>query len=432
MSKQKKRARDEWSYRLTRDTFDRLDALIRAKWGHGAVRQLERQLKFSDGWWKKHREPDRTISLENTFRVLKEIGRHPREFFAEFPDQDTFRPIPTPEFSPPPIVKASQLHFSSGLGESDDAQCSALKKIENERFHDPLHTLSILEDEVAKLPHGQIPYLLCIAASCFRLVLEYDKAEICLDAAERMAGNKAVVRGHILQRWTYLLANMGYHDLALSRAEKSTILFSGIGNWSKVGESLVDRGWCHLVSKSFRDSLELYYSAWSLEEHLNKPNRISCLHGISSSLVRLGRPLEAQKYCLLSIEQFRNYDPFILGKSNYLAGIIEKALGNTRKSTDYFLASIKALSSSFPIDATIVSLDLAVTYLHLHELESARELISSISDQIRYFESVPQIRDLLLDLMATVALRRNLDLEKIKRLQKRIEKDRARLLCRTR
>lgn len=305
-----------------------------------------------------------------------------------------------------------------------------IEDIDDLRYTSPAKALREIEQlaEIAGAP--QVPYVLAVAVSCYRMLAKETYASRCIiqarEAAEFLGDRFAI--GELYQRSVYHLDSFGFPTLALECAERATNIYATLDHRQKVGESIIDQGFCYFQLGMFEKCIETNECGGKYHQDLKLRHRFTRLHGIARAYFQLGELNEALKYVIAArVETEGSSDVYLRAKALWTEGA---ALGcrGVPKIED----AIELLQDTLPIEAALASLDLCRIYLEFKDFVEAHKIAKGMTVFMQPFHHVPVVTKALLELILIGTAAQGLTLTQVARVRKIIQKSRSRYFQRAR
>lgn len=403
------------------------------KWGTGGISRLERELGKSEGWFKRHYHRDRPLRFPILFEALAVLGVNPACFVAELMRDEPFAEQELVPSTLPELGRlVSRLYPRAAEGTGGDMG-EKLEELDELRYINPLTALNRLQELVPELDRSRLVYALNVAGSCHRMLLEFKESAGCAEMARSLAMEQGhrLAHGDNLQRWIYLLANLGRYDRALQLNVQALDLFIESGSRRKIGEAIVDRGYCLYYLDQFEASMRCYESALgSFREDLTPRYLFAAAQGRAMGLLKKDDLALARSAAWEAVVLARSSgSTLFLGQGIWLQGKIEaKHGGDQAEMKRFFYEAVGYLLESSPQDAALALLDLAKTQVEQGLPEKATETLEGLAEH-NLFEmiDVRQVRTALMQLLALVRLRRPLTVNRLSECSQTIEANRVRI-----
>ena len=307
------------------------------------------------------------------------------------------------------LTKAHHRLDTETIPEGDRPMRSRLARIDELRYRNPVIALDRLEMEIEDLPADQIAFALNIVSSCYRMLLDFSASSVCLRQSQEMANRtkNRIATGDNLQRWVYLLVEADYRSAALRRCRKATEIFIETGPIGKIGETLVDRGYCYYQLSQYKQAQACYERAGELAEHLTLRYDVAWRQGLAVTLSAMGKVHEARTVCHAANKIAESSkDSLILGHGLRLLGRLEARLGHLRRSEDWLLSAAKLLDRHTPLDALLATLEIYRLHLELKSPPPTPRAVNQLAKFIDPLSDLPALCHHLEDLVALIRLRR--------------------------
>jgi tetratricopeptide (TPR) repeat protein len=387
----------------TKRVLRALDEARRGR-GWGAVGWLDRKLSKSDGYVGRLLTGKPAMRVEQLFEILDALEYEAGEFFSWVfgtqykinPDRilrrmekgtnktDLIKRIDNilashqnpkdqqPEKPPSQDRKAeldrlNELRFSYPImAKSEGLQLlrSVIEEIENHRG-----SLYYLCDCVSLT--GGIEGILnntSLEAAYLRRAFSLAKA---LNSPERQAS--------LLQKCSYLVADNGNYDVAITLEEQACNIYIILHNLSGIGQTLVDRGNMHFYLGEPLVSMQCYMAALHYIPAEMWTYRFATYQCLGFTHLHLGNLDEANQYADLAAQVHETRDGPNWWRLMWLRGEIALLREDFSFAEAAFLAISEAfLSQENYIDAALVSLRLAKTFLKLGKVKEMKQVSSGM------------------------------------------------------
>ena len=427
------RHNDELASELAAKAFRKLDLLLKEKWGHGAIRKLEQDLGYEDGWWKSHRRPKSFISLTNLLAVLRRLDEHPGEFFESLLAGEDWEPLEADVHARPlPTLAAQALELIAQNGTSDVPDLRQRRALaeavpseihwpqffaaaDERRYDDPFGVLSQLSDSMSDMPVREIPMALAIGGSAYRMVYAVHDAIGCLKTAGSLS------RSHSLQAEIKKRLAIAYLPIDTTKSLRSVRdarqEFAYLCQLGKIGETIVDEASCHYVIGDFEKAIDAFEKSLQYIDRLTDRYRLSLFQSLALCYFRLGQRREAIPWLEKADIELRHFETRSYFRAHYLW-----VKGLLLECSDSLQEAIDAFGLAHYFDACTCCIELCALLRQKNDLHAATTAART-GAAIAQAVSSPTLIRVFEDILAAAELDRNIDFT----LQKqKLEKSRLR------
>ena len=273
-----------------------LDQEIRSR-GHGAIREVERALGRSVGWWQRRVESG-DLNLSQLLAVLGKLGLNPSRYLKMALDDGQELDLDLPRGKPPRIVGKAWNRIAAG--NAGDLGRGYLDEIDRLRYDAPRLALERAEAIIDHVPLEDLPLLLGIAGSAYRLWdIRLDEAEHAIRAGIKIALERRDQRSYaeLLQRLSYVISDRADFAGALQLTERAMIIHVVNGEMSGVGKSLVDQGLCLSKLGRMREAIHAQEAALKYLPSEQNAYRFAAVQSLALYYLRSG---DVEKACELA------------------------------------------------------------------------------------------------------------------------------------
>ena len=283
-----------------------------------------------------------------------------------------------------------------------------LKAIDSERYENPVRVLLKLEELAGSLSKDQIPYALNVAASCYRMLFEFNQCSVCTETARDIAlrSENDLAVGECLQRSVFLLSNLKMSRLALRRNQGAREIYIDNGAFEKMAETLVDRGYCLFQTQNYEASLNSYLMAGKLDSMISTRHRTAWRQTAALCLVSLGDLESAKTLCAEALELAKDSNPLLKGQALWAMGRIEGVGKNVDEAHRLFLAASSLMHNCSPADSVIATLELGTLLFRVGRFDDCSEVLEALSGYLEDFWNVVQVVEAIHNLVSLVKMRR--------------------------
>lgn len=332
---------------LSGQVVDRLHAEAKAR-GHGAIVSLEDKIGFKRGQLYNLKYI-RDCKMSQFFSICSGLDVSPSETFLEA--LDDFRNEIDRVFrghGRRPTCVARIDHEGPSLPEHE------FRSLEAMRLREPSLALRRISAITGMADNEERCRIYLIAASCLRTSLRYRESIWCLSKAEHLADERIAQQGKVLLLKTALIENLLSAEIAIDLVDKPLAFFAKRGDMPLLGRSLLAKAALLGTVHQYEDFNALLISTETLWDIL-KPYDRGTLR-LEKSIYYLYKGLTQEAASALSREEFFRDFPELAGKRLWaLAGL---NLADYRIAKTYLRESISLLSTSFPVDAALATVDL--------------------------------------------------------------------------
>lgn len=285
---------------------DALDREIRAR-GYGAVTEASAAVGRERSWWNQvMRAGD--LKVSQLLGLLRHLGRHPALFLRRVLGSPGGWEVDRPRGEEPELVAAAweRLRERDGKrgsgGETPPTGTVTeryLETLDRQRYDQPEEVLSSAKWAVKRADPSLLPAILGVAGSAWRMRMDLDRAEHCLQAgmamAEELEDDAALAR--LVQRLSYVLADRGDRERALRMAERAAVLFVRVEDEVGLAKATVDQGiWLYYLGRYGASIRSCRAGLGRLGEDAPPESRCGALQVLAMSHLELGEPEEALEY----------------------------------------------------------------------------------------------------------------------------------------
>lgn len=314
-----------------------------------------------------------------------------------------------PRMIPPLVERAYSLLEDAGrIGSRAVRMAPGLQRIDEARYSNPAQAQAQLHQALESLPIEQAPYVLNIAASCCRMLLDLRSGACHARAGGELAKalDNPLAIGDNLQRWVYLHSNGGNRTTALRYNERSTQAFVEGGSRRKLAETLVDHGYCLYYLAEYERAVRAYRTAQEFSDCLSGRHNYAWMQGLATSHLALGAGELARDLALRAVRLAEGgCNELIQGNSLWVLGRIEASLGSSEAAEAHCLRASARLKQHHPLDALLALLEV-YTFRQGDRSGVELNLLDRLAEFLPIFRDLPRVRTILQDLLATVHLQR--------------------------
>ena len=336
------------------------------------------------------------------FHALEELeaeGNHDLEFFDEL--EAKARTIQEPEI----LLRLASLDLERALSRPADFSSQTVRKIVQARRSDPVGGAELAEATLCLIAKDLLPADLALP-----LVLEWSSCQLRSDHLYRaLAGFlkvKALAKAHgrpeLVAEALLRLPDLIYRfnarpETSLRTADAALLRFLDLGDQPGVARALTIRSWylshqgdCRAADQNLRFSLSLlptdhYYVGYN--------------HQAQAVVKRQLGKLDEALYHLLQAESHSKDDPYLRGMTKWAQADFYRSLEKHPCATKAFSEARAILQDLAPVQAVLVSLDLAHHYLDLDRPNEARATTRQLSTLVGRLAKYPIVESAVLDLL---------------------------------
>jgi len=413
--------------------------------GRGSVTRVEEECELRPGYFRDQRRAGRErCDLRVLFQALDALGVDPAELFARVlgPAELVARfcadaaVLRRRRKHAPRILARERVAAERGAPATlTEALRAELAELEDLRYGDPRRVRQRATALVTEVPEDQRPRVLGLHASACRVAGRLKEAQMVLGRALDLAAELGDPRAEadLLQRASYVLADLGQFESAFHFAERATLLFVELGDLTGVGKAMVDQGiWLGCLDRDARAHRSFLAALHFLPE-TGEPdvrrNRIACLMSLGNLARRRGDLAEAREH----VEVARaaaggsTVGPAFLGKLVALQALIAEASGDLERAEGHLREAFEIYRPITLLDTAVTAVDLARVQLQRGRVEAAsataRTLLASIDPAD--IEEHPPVSATVVEMVRYLAAGRELTAAALERLRSELERERA-------
>lgn len=283
-----------------------LDREIRSR-GHGALTDASESVGRKRSWWNQAKRAG-DLKVSQLLGLLEHLRRDPALFLRRVLGSAGGWEVDRPRGEEPELVAAAWTRLRE-RGEERGAAADApsagtvteryLETLDRQRYDQPEEVLSSAEWAVERADPALLPAILGVAGSAWRMRMDLDRAEHCLQAgmamAEELEDDAALAR--LVQRLSYVLADRGDRERALRMAERAAVLFVRVDDEVGLAKATVDQGiWLYYLGRYGASIRSCRAGLGRLGEDAPPESRCSALQVLAMSHLELEEPEEALEY----------------------------------------------------------------------------------------------------------------------------------------
>lgn len=354
-----------------------LDQEIRSR-GYGSISKLERALGEQTGWWHYRRQQG-DLHLQDLLAILDHLGLHPIAFLRRHLSTGEGLDLDRPQGEPPPIVEKAwdrviQEQEAPGVGES------FLEALDDQRYHQPAEVVQMAESALPLVETSQVPRLLGILGSAYRVRLRLQEAAHIFSGAigiAQLQNNQREV-GNLLRRFSYVEQDHGHYAQALAMTERATLILFRENDQLGLAKAAVEQGLCHYYLGGHEDAAKCFDAA--LERLPTTASRYRCAALQTLGLIQEG--LGDFKAALSSLERAERSSGKLgrrhQAKLRWLNARIQAQIGETGLAIEILWQVIETFHSEHFGEAALATCDLVQVQLRRGDLASAYLTASSM------------------------------------------------------
>lgn len=408
---------------VARRVVDALDREIRSR-GRGAIRDLERATCNAKSWWH-HRAASGDLTLSQALQILDHLGLDPVKFLGEVLDGEVVPRLDRPKGDPPAVVaKAWERARSAETGGEIDA--SIVDALDAQIFEDPAEVVRVGSWAVEKLELRQVPRVLGVVGSAWRLMNRLRDAEHAIHAGIRIAERlDGTLPGNLLVRLASVLADRGEAPHALALAERASLIHVQNGERDGYGRALVAQGVFLAYLDRPEKAIEVIGRARSELAAESTRHRFGALQVSAAAHHRLGNHREALSRIAEARALQPENDDWAEGKILWLEAKIQAALGDIDAATDHLEVVCEIFRALHPGECCLATCDLLRLYLSQGETQAAYERAITMRSLVEPLSENPIIAAALADVLRSG--KAGLSLALLERVSAQIEGERQKV-----
>ncbi len=392
----------------------------------GAICKIERQVGESKSFFH-HRMAAGDLRVSQLARIVQAVGarvRLPLGNSAQMPKREDLLALSSRKRRPTAIEQAAEAALCRDApGYSPADLVAQLDRVNDLRWESPVEALEVVRSCLETAAPHQVPDLLGAAAACFRLLHRFADAARCIARGHEcaLAGGNRLAQGNLLQKSVYLYNSMGAPEVALEFARDELLLFTRLGNPRKIGEALIDLGFCWYQLKNFEESLLANQDAGAYASEMTLKNRATRLQGVSRALHQLGRSEEALEHIRLAIAAAQGCpNPCFKASLLWAEGL---ALGSA--GVPQLQQAVQLQTDRMPIDAALAAIELARAHLNAGQTHEAYRVAREMTVFVQPFHRVLAAAKALRHLILIGKSGHGLTLQTLAAAERAIEESRA-------
>lgn len=324
----------------------------------------------------------------------------------------------------PWIVKQSRV-YSADSAQQPHVAIGWLEWLDETRYDDPKRVLRTAEAAVFSVQQEGLPRLLGIWASACRLLCRHEEAFLTLREAFRLAragGDRLEEADLLLREASLVSSTSANYSTALNIVERAGALFARNGDMNGLGRALVKQGLFLIYLDRSTESEVAFESALALLDIANRRDRIASLQLLGLIAHKQGRPVDTLDFSkkAMSLASTR----YEIGKLQWLNGCAYAELGQWAQADEAFLDAQKQLLKPSPVDAALSVCDHVRLLIRSNRIFDARQHISMMRRLMEPLANNVIASAAIRDLVRSEQEGRQLTLELIQRIAKRVEESR--------
>ena len=404
---------------MMEDRVDRALQLLEAKgeelFGRGWKAETDRRLGHSRGALAKSIYRG-TLRLRDFLAVLDVLGLRPSAFFHALEELETEDPHDLEFFDeleararsvqePEILARLAGLDLERALSVPADFSSQTLRRIVRARRSDPIAGAELAESSLRLISEDRLSAELALP-----LILEWSSCQLRADRLYRaLAGFlkvKALASAHgrpeLVAEALLRLPDLIYRftarpETALRTVDAALLRFLDLGDQPGVARALTIRSWYlshqgndRAAERNLRFSLSLLP-----EEHYY----IGYNHQAQAVVQRqLGR-FDESLHHLLQAELHSKDDPYLRGMTKWAQADLFRSLERFPSATEAYVEARAILQDLAPVQAVLVSLELAHHYLELDRPSEAQEITRQLSTLVGRLAKYPIVEAAVLELL---------------------------------
>lgn len=416
-----------WSRRVAREAVAILTEEIKKRLGYGGIRKIEKALGRKDRYWQSVKNLEGGLTFRQLLIVLREIGMPLADLEARlFGERNPLRDAAPPERLPTPLVVGLVAEERSAQAVLEGDWTGCLSRLDDLRYRDPLEALRRLFLFARKVPAEHEVGLLAVAGSCYRSLYSLPEARACLYAALDKEPSPLEL-GDLKQRLMYCY-RVSDPERALALGREAQILYSRLGVWRKVGETVLDQANVLYANSRIAESAALCRQVCEVHlENLGARNQLIAMQALALVLVKQQQPEAAGHWLAKACRAVRGRldHPYTWGHLRWTQGLIEQqatCLGD----------AVGLLAAEHPFEAASCAIDFCALALAAGSDAEAGDMAGHMA-RLAGGRGYLGLRRIFEDLEAVIRLRRRLDPEilkaKVERSHQKVVKKRLRRLA---
>ncbi len=403
--------------------------------GRGSIQRVEAALGIFSGSFRQWRKRGQ-LELDMLFRALEELGVDPARFWVEVfgGDSDPVhlakRPTAPPRDS---VVRRAVARWHGPPPEKSTAMIEQRwRRLDGLRGEDPRLAVRRLKAELKHADPPWIPRLLAAYGSDRRAQARLDQAlealHYALLLAEEHDGRSACA--DILQRLGVAYAYTGNHTLGLLFAKEAAYEYRMAGDVRGEGRSWVDQGSRYFHLGRFDDAAAAYKAALSCLPSDEARHRFSAYQCLAVICLRKSWLHSAAKHLKDADELTSRVGRDLLALLLATKAKVAIKLENLAEAEKCFGEELAIHKVTSPIDAAVVSVELARVQLSRGRLGPALETVKSMSSLLEPLKGNAIVSGVIRELVRMVLDRMQMTDRILGQALQLIKQERARLVRR--
>ncbi len=420
--------------------MSRVHAVLRRTFrraGKGSVKRVEAALEISEGSFRQWRLRGR-LELDMLFRALAELDVDPGRFWVEVfggdldPVQLAKRPTGPPR--DPVVCRAVARWQGPQPDDAKELTEDRWRRLDELRGEDPSLAVRRAKAALKTAEKRWIPRLLAVYGSAHRAKAQLGKALEALHYGLLLAegSDSRTVCADLLQRLGVAYAYTGNHALGLLFAKEAAYEHRMADNVRGEGRSWVDQGSRYFHLDRLGDAVAAYKAALRCLPQDEVRHRFSAFQCLAVALLRRGALRSAQEHLRAAEELAPKVGPDLVAV--FLASKAEMAISleDYAEAEQCLQNELELYKTTSPIDAAVVSVELARTQLARGRLDASRDTIMCMSAFLEPLRGNAIVCDAIRQLVRIVLDGMRITDRILDRVLQLMKRERARLVCRAR
>jgi len=406
---------------ISRSLIEALDQEVRSR-GRGAITSLEQALGQSTGWWHYHAGSG-NLDLHWFLAALDHLGLDPVLFIRRHLGDEEGVHFDRPQGPVPELVPVAQQRFrdqtpGTGVGQA------LLNSLDERRRTRPEDALKLALMAVEHVELELLPVLCGVIGSALRLLLRLDEAAHWLQLGLRETARSGDIRnhGHLLRRYSYVLAERADFLGAARAAEKAILLLLRSGDEVGSAKGWYEQGLWLLYAGRNDASCSCQELALKLLPKEERRYRYGAHHCLAMVAQREGDLETALRYIQIAATEVPKDELQARAKLLWLAGKLQSDLGEIETSIATLSEAIQMLHRLHPGEAALATCDLVATYLRAGRCRDAYTTAHSMVALLEPLKANRIVSTAIAELLR--AGEEGLSLALIERVSTRIEDER--------
>ena len=254
---------------------------------YGTTAAMHRALGAGKNWWNQ-RKASREISAGQMFLVLEHLGIDPARFVRDLRGTPGGLALEQPQGEAPEVVRLAWERCTGGT--PGDMGRGYLEELDRLRYRQPEEAVARATEVVRHVELEQLPLLLGVAGSAYRLwEIQLDAAQHAIQAGIEIARSQdnSPAVGDLLQRLAYVVGDRGQFQEALEIVQQASLIHLVDQNLEAVGKTLVDQGMFLFYLEEYPESIRRNEAALHYLPGESKKNRFSALQTLGLACQKL-------------------------------------------------------------------------------------------------------------------------------------------------